>query len=108
MEYTRSELLRLIETNSQPSLQAAAWFFLAFHTADVLQAIDKLAQAVAVARIANASPALGAEFSARADTDFALASVLGEYAAHLIEPWELCVLLWATRPLQTLLSAAGA
>ena len=85
MEHTRSELLRLIETNSQPSLRAAAWFFLALHTADISQSTDKLAQAVAVARIANASPRMGAEFSAMADSDFALASILGEYAAHLIE-----------------------
>jgi predicted ATPase/DNA-binding SARP family transcriptional activator len=85
MEHTRSELLRLIESSSQPSLQAAAWFFLALHTADISQSTDKLAQAVAVARIANASPTLGAEFSAMADSDFALGSILGEYAAHLIE-----------------------
>lgn len=88
MEHTRGEMLRLIETSSQPSLRAAAWFFLALHTADILHATDKLAQAVAVARIAYVSPTLGVEYSAMADTDFALASILGEYAAHLIEQGE--------------------
>ena len=88
MEHTRSDMLKLIESSSQASLRAAAWFFLALHTPDIWQATDKLAQAVAVARVANASPTLGAEFSAMADTDFALASILGEYAAHLIEQGE--------------------
>lgn len=47
MEHARSEMLRLIESSSQPSLRAAAGFFLALHTADILEATDKLAVAVA-------------------------------------------------------------
>ncbi len=85
MERYAVELQQLVESSSQLSLQSAAWYFLAFHTSDVSQAAGRLERAVVLARAANAAPGPGAEFSAMADRDFALASMLAQYASNLVE-----------------------
>ena len=79
------ELMTLQETCSDRLLSATTWYWAAVAMPDANEAIAAWEKAIALARSANAIPALGAEFCSFADQPHLLAVLLFRYAIRLTD-----------------------
>ncbi len=83
------EAMALLADCSHKLLQSAAWQVIAARLADSSRAAAAREHAIALARAAHKSPALGSEFCLLADRDFMLGFGLWKYALMLAESGEL-------------------
>ncbi len=79
------EIIQLIEICPHPSLQSAAWHFVADYYSDFSQAAADRERAIAAARLAREKPTLGPEYGLLSDCDYGLGITLWGFAYELVE-----------------------
>lgn len=83
------ECMLLLEDCPHRLLHAATWSYRAFTAPDGDQTLSATERAIALTRLDDETPELGAEFGALADRDFLLAMHLLSYATLLIDRGEI-------------------
>ena len=79
------EIIHLIEICPHPSLQTAAWHFVADYYSDFSQSAAARERAITAARLARERPTLGIEYGLFSDYDFILGLPLWAFAYELVE-----------------------
>jgi hypothetical protein len=85
----QAEYFELLDHCGDHALQSAAWYFVAWSATELAQGMAAVEQAILLGRLAYASPRLSNEFSAMADMQFTLPTMLQIHAELLLGQGEM-------------------